>query len=261
MEPEIMNALLEKVLSDPDSDGPRIEYAEACEAVGDLLRARFIRLQLEAIHLKRIGDRFAFEPSLAARELSKTYGAKWAGPIQDRVAHFEFYRGFVEEVEIDARTYLDTAEELNGLAPIRKLSITGLKPVMEEFFSSPHLRRIVSLYLEHEHIGDEGVRVIARSPHLGKLVALGLAVNKVTLHGVEALAASTTLPFLKQVDFTGNPAEVVKEIVSCDGMDPRVVWADPSEEALKIEAKYGRKTWLHTVEDHGYRIPLVFAEC
>ncbi len=147
------------------------------------------------------------------------------------------------------------------MAPIRKLRITGLRPVMKEFFESPFLRRIAVVYIEYQHIGDEGVGLIASSPHLGKLVALGLCGNDVTLAGVEALAASTTLSSLKAVDFTGNPAEVVKEIVSVDGMDPRAVWAEGSAEALRIEAKYGRKTWLHTVEDHGYRIPLVFAEC
>ncbi|NJN36841.1 MAG: hypothetical protein HC794_07010 [Nitrospiraceae bacterium] len=66
---------------------------------------------------------------------------------------------------------------------------------------------------------------------------------------------------MKAVDLSGNPAEVVQEIVGQDDGVPPRVWADPSPEALRIEAKYGRKTWLHTIEDHGYRIPLVFAEC
>jgi hypothetical protein len=174
---------------------------------------------------------------------------------------FEFHRGFVEQIKIDARRFLDTAEELYNLAPIRKLSITGLLPVIDRFFASPHLDRIVSLYVEYQHIGDAGVKLIAESPHLKKLALLGLCGNDVTLTGVETLAASHSLPSLKQVEFTGNPAGVVSEIVSNDILSPEVVFAAGSEEAYRIEQIYGRKTWLHTVEDHGLRIPLMIAEC
>jgi uncharacterized protein (TIGR02996 family) len=254
-------SLLQSVLGNPDQDIPRLAYADACASSGDEVLARFIRLQIDAFRKRRAGHSDAYLPSSEARDLSDKYGDGWAGPIRDRVQWLNFHRGFVEEIKIDAQRFLETADELYKMAPIRKLWLTGVKPVFEHLMQSPHLKRIVALCLEFQQLADADVKVLAMSPNLGKLALLGLRGNDVTVAGVEILAASTTLPSLKQVDFTGNPANVVKEIVSNDILSPDVVFASGSEEAYRIEQIYGRKTWLHTVEDHGLRIPLMIAEC
>ncbi len=257
---QLQQAFADVVLH-PDDDLPRETYAEICSNSGDELRARLIRLQLEALQKRRVGASDAHTPALAAYALLDKYANEWAGPIRDRVRRVAFYRGFVEEICVDARQFLKEAEELYQLAPIRKLQITGLLPALDEFLDSSHLRRIVSLNVELQELGDVEVSKISKSPNLSNLIFLGLRGNNLTVAGVESLAASEMFPALKAVDFTMTPAASVSEEVSYDAMSPERVWAGPSAEALRIEAKYGRKTWLHTVEDHGYRIPLVFAEC
>ena len=257
-----MEQLLEDVLSSPDEDAPRLAYADACEDRGDEIRARFIRLQIEAIHKKIENHPTSYEPALSAYELIDVHGPAWASSIRERVASYSFYRGFVESIKIDASKFLDSAPELYSLAPVRKLVLTGVRQVAERLFSSPHLERIVSLHMEFQKLGDREIEMLAASPYVRRLVYLGLSANEITLAGVEALAASTKLPSLKDVDFLSNPAEIVKEDVWADmgGANP-LVYAQGSLEGEKLEAKYGRKTWLHAVEDHGFRIPVVHAEC
>ena len=166
---------------------------------------------------------------------------------------YDFYGGFVEDIQLDAKTFLAQADELYRLAPIRRLALQGVAPVVDELFHSPHLARIVSLSLAHQKLGDRGIELLAASPYLGKLVSLDLPGNGITLAGVEAMAASSKLPSLKKVDLGGNPAASVSEIVAVDGMDGRTMFPVGSEEGWKLEQRYGRKTWLHTVEDHGRR--------
>ena len=244
---------MQAILDTPDADSPRLAYAVACEANGDSERGQFIRLQLEAAFRARAGRDDWWEPASQARDLREATSHEWAGPIHTRVARYDFYRGFVEMIQLDAKDFLSQADELYQLAPIRRLSLQGVAPVADELFKSPYLSRIVSLSLSHQKLGDRGVELLAASPYLGKLVSLDLAGNDIMIAGIEAMATSSKLPSLKKVELIGNPAASVSEIVAVDGMDGRTMFPRGSEEGWKLEQRYGRKTWLHTVEDHGRR--------
>ncbi len=243
--------LHQKVIDDPEAVAPRLAYAAACDARGDRDRAELIRGQIEDADLtRRRADgwtRFVHRET----DLIEAHGEAWAGPIRTWVDRYWFFRGFVELIEIDASQFLANAEELYRLAPIRRLALKNVAPVVEELFSSPHLSRIVSLTMAVQQLGDREVEVLARSPHLRKLAWLSLRGNDVTVAGVEAMAASSGLPALVHVNFWGNPAyEDVREAVG-EEMG-QIVWIHRALHPL--EHRYGRKAWLHTVEDHGHEI-------
>ncbi len=243
--------LYQKVIENPDADAPRLAYATACDAAGEQERAEFIRIQIEDV--ERMRQRASGWSRNVHREMAliEAHGDTWAGPIRTRVDRIWFFRGFVEGIEIDARQFLANAEELYRLAPIRRLELKNVAPVVEELFSSPHLSRIASLTMEVQQLGDREVEVLARSPYLRKLAWLCLRGNDVTLAGVEAMAASSRLPSLVYVDFWGNPAhEDVREAVG-EEMG-QIVWIHRALHPL--EHRYGRKAWLHTVEDHGHEV-------
>jgi uncharacterized protein (TIGR02996 family) len=245
---------LEKaVIDNPDAEAPRLAFAEASDADGDRDRAEFIRLQIETAHRIREGREDWSEFVHRKRELRNAHGDDWARAIRRRVLWYDFYGGFVEAIELDASDFLARAEELYQVAPIRRLILKGVAPVIDKLFNSPHLARIVSLGLGHQRLGDAGVELLAASPYLSKLALLDLPGNQITLAAVDAMAASSTLPSLQQVNFAGNPAKSVSEIVGLDGADGRTLFPSGSEDALKIEQRHGRKTWLQAVEDHGRR--------
>ena len=213
------------------------------------------------MHADRSGRFLPSEASKTLRDLRQTHGAQWAGEIQNYVERYEFYRGFVEAIKIDAAEFLELAPKLYSLAPIRKLFLTGVLPVIDLLLQSPYLQRIVSLQLDHQKLGDGEVRKIAASPNLTRVRSLGLRGTNMTLAGVEALAACSTLPSLEELDLGATPAEIVKEDVWADqgGAHP-LIYAQGSLEGDKLEAKYGRKAWLHTVQDHGFRMADIHAE-
>lgn len=241
---------LDAVLADPDADAPRLAFADACEA-REPERAEFIRLQVETARRLRTGDPSYRDPARRAEQLLAPHRASWVGPIAQRVTWCELYRGFVEDIELDAAQFLATAPELYRLAPVRRLILKKAKPVIAELARSPHLARIVMLVLADQGLDDRDAQALAASPHLGKLVWLDLARNKIGMPGVEALAAATSLPKLRKLALIGNPAGDVREEVAYDALDGAVSNADVSDAAYALEQRFGRKAWLHTVEDLG----------
>lgn len=245
-----LDELFRDVVRQPDADSPRLAYAAACEACGDRDHADFIRIQLAYRDHLRAGGGEWFEDTRRELDLDNAHGRAWAGDIATRVSSYGFFGGFVERIKLDAKQFLATADELYRLAPIRRLSLTSVAPVLEELFRSPHLGRLVRLSLEYEELGDRAAEVIARSPQLRKLAWLDLSVNNITRSGLEALAKSDKLPSLRKVDLTGNP--VFKEVEESVGDDQGHI-VDVGEGLFEIEKRYGRKTWLHSTLDNGRR--------
>lgn len=239
------------VIADPHSDRPREECADAFDRDGEAARARLIRLQLEAARRQRANGA-DWEPAREADNILRVgdHRARWAGRLGELVGLEScwFFRGFVEKIRVDARTFLDKADQFAALAPIRRLTLRNVASVIDELFSSAHLERIVSLTLADEDIGDQGVAVLASSSHLNKLAYLHLAGNGITRQGVVTLMQTKQLPSLRYIDLNGNPGydECLGPTFFED--QGQVVWY---HDELPIEAQYGRKTWLHTVQDLG----------
>lgn len=244
-----LEALFEAVLKNPDADAPRLAYAAACEAQGDSERAEFIRLQIDAAAAKRAGRvAEALQNVDRLMDLRDRFGDLWAGPIRDRVKYVQFFRGFVEKVGIDAKQFLDHADELYAMAPIRRLTLSGVSHVLEALVSSPSLSRIVWLNLEDQKIGDRGIELIAASPHVRRLAHLGLSSTGITTAGVEALAASPNLPSLR--DVIGLPKAFCEDESWDQG---KTIGVTPPPGASSIEQKYGYKRWLHPLEETKWR--------
>jgi uncharacterized protein (TIGR02996 family) len=244
-----LDALYEAVLKDPDSDVPRLTYADACEVYGDSDRAEFIRLQIAETAARRARQDEAVSRSFQRRvALQERFGQRWAGPIRDRAKHIQFFRGFVEKLAMDAQQFLEHAEELYAMAPIRRLTLTGVPPVIEPLSNSQHLARIVWLNLEDQKIGNRGVESIAMSPYMNKLGYLGLDGTDITAVAVEALAASSKLSALRFV--SGLPKAFQEDNWWDQGQTINVL---PPPEAARIEQRYGRKLWLHPLDESSWR--------
>lgn len=247
-----LEELFQAVIDDPDADAPRLAYAEGCEAAGQRERAQFIRLQVEAAVLARQPAGEWWRPARRADQMLEPHREEWAGPVGGRVAWYDFYRGFVEVVKLDAGAFLVQAGELYRLAPIRRLVLTGVKPVVGDLFASPYLGRIVQLSMERQGLDDRDLEVLAASPYLGKLAWLDLHWNPITVAGVEALAASSGLGALRYVGLAGTEADAASEVVGED-WDGTLFPNGPGAPGAAIERRHGRKAWLHTVEDNGGR--------
>src|SRR5262245_55153491 len=114
-------ALLQAILDAPDEDVPRLVYADWLEERGaaqSSARAEFIRVQLALEQLPEDDERRT-EVRARAQALLAEHEQAWVGPLRQWVRGWEFRRGLVERVEIDASVFLARADELFRLAPIR----------------------------------------------------------------------------------------------------------------------------------------------
>jgi hypothetical protein len=229
-------ALQQAVVDAPGDDAPREAYARAV-AASDPARAEFIELQLATARANRAHTRTPPDATNRQVVLRREHGDAWAADVRPLVSGFQFLRGFVEVVTLDAAHFLASAPELYRRAPVLHLNLTGVAPVAAELFASPHLARIQSLSMLHNKLGDAEVAALAGSPHLGSLAWLELSNNKIGAAGIEALAASPNLPRLRYVGLATNAAP-----------DPTPQHADEydatSPAAEQLQRRYGPRPWL-----------------
>lgn len=236
--------LYRAILDDPEADVPRRALSEFLRAEKDP-RGDFIRFQLDAWDVrKKRGWGTAEEAmlNLAADELKVVHGKTWAKELEPVPAatQLRFYRGFVEAVTIDARAFLEQGASLYKVAPIRHLSLTGVKGVIDAIAATPLLGRLVGLVLQMNQLDDADVARLVTSPHLSKLKRLDLGTNSIGEAGLEAIAASAQLPALRYLNLANNPVSLPGEAIGADGSTVTL----PKEGQL-LEAKYGPKPWLH----------------
>lgn len=250
--------LLRPILHDPDADEPRIAYATWAKAAGDA-RGEFIEVQLEEARKHRAHTYVADWVPYArrARELLELYDALWLMPLHDMlderlIATPTFYRGFVEDIEIDARAFSEHAPRIYAKAPIRHLT---LRNVMEypQALASPHLRQVGTLSMTSQHLDDAAIQVLAGSPYSRRLRWLDLAVNRITMKGLEAIAASSYLRGLKYVSLRGNDVDDPVDRWTSEG--EAIIYTEPRELGRALEAKFGRLEWLHAPDYFSVAFP------
>jgi uncharacterized protein (TIGR02996 family) len=225
-------AFLQAIIESPEDDAPRLVYADYLEEHGQAARAEFIRLQCELAKRPQ-GDGSNEALAIRGEEIFTEYGNEWLRPLQDlgEDLYFEFHRGFVWGLSAEASRFLDVAEEVLRITPLRHVELFVERGVITRLAESSWLQRLTSLRLRWDEIGPANVRIlvaspylvnltaldlydriirggglkaIAKSPHLGKLRELVLGWNNISWLGVRALAESPLLVHLTYLDLSFN---------------------------------------------------------
>jgi uncharacterized protein (TIGR02996 family) len=194
------DAFLDAILESPDDDAPRLIYADwldESEDEGDPPRAEFIRLQIDLARRPADDPRRA---QLAARErqLLAAHGARWARPVAALTRDYEFRRGFVERVRLEAATLLRHAPALFAVAPLRHLDLVLTHGDASKVAGCPHLERFTTLHLASPGGPPEELVELLASPHLTNLRALRL--RYLPPAALQGLAASVHLERLEVLD-------------------------------------------------------------
>lgn len=239
----------------------------------------FARREAQATDIAdRTWWRFAADPDVMRAMFDSTYVLEHVGLIAD----LQYFRGFVEHVAIKASRFLEIADELYSLAPIRQLTITYCKGrdhddpgLLKALLDSPHLERIRALKLpvrkfgrdkgdvtELNRLTDDDIELLAGSQHLRGLRCLDLQDQKrLTVRAFDALAASPNLPELSAVRHDINrywyPGSFSFGTV---GKQQRALADRPLHAyAPELEARHGHIPWLHVAENYGSESPDVEA--
>lgn len=280
-----------RILAAPDDAAPRwelVHWLRRQHHPTARFTADFIEGQL------KIAEAYAVDPKSDIRgqlvrnafspDLDSPWWHRWPSDLAARfvpslyvldgwgyVASGAYYRGFVESVAIKAETFLEIADELFSLAPIRQLAITYCKGLHHDdealwraLLASPHLDRIRALrfpvrafgkdkgdFTKLNHLTDRDIELLASSEHLRGLRVLDLEDERLSIHAFDALAATKKLPELSAVlwdlySYIDRPS--FKAVPTQQRQGPtRPLHAY----AADLETRHGALPWLHVAEHYG----------
>jgi uncharacterized protein (TIGR02996 family) len=191
--------LFQAILDDPDDDNVRLVYADYLEEHGEPARADFIRVQIELGRDPRRDD-------LKAREqaLLKEHEEEWVAPFGEWTGFPEFRRGFLWGLMLSATDFVERAEELFRIAPLRHATLAVDSRTMPVLITSPWLARLTSLSFESCDLSSADIGTLAACPYLTDLMALDLYTNQTRSRGLRALAASPYLGRLRKLRLGWN---------------------------------------------------------
>jgi uncharacterized protein (TIGR02996 family) len=216
------DAFLQAILQNPDDDQLRLIYADWLEERGDP-RAEFIRVQYERPRVQA-NSREYLDLVLRERQLLAIHETEWLEPLRELGSHWEFRHGFVEKGEMTARQFLERAESLYQLAPLRSIRFTDITELptneagqrvfrtsdpapclMPALAKCLWLSRLRAIEVRGGDLSDSDVRCLAESPHLRSLQKLDLSTNGLGPASARALAAAPSLPSLTRLNLGYNP--------------------------------------------------------
>jgi uncharacterized protein (TIGR02996 family) len=274
------------VIASPNDDAPRHAYAAWLAAQNHAsvrLLAAFIAAQLRvaeafranrrkevaALRRWRGDDAYVSMPDFRAGDVLRPWFLDAVGPLAAAglVGWPQIYRGFVERVSVHASRFLEIADELFRLAPIRALVLVGVGAVVDELAASPYLGRVRSLSLPRhgraDDLTDDALRRLIASPHLGQLAHLRLVhQHRVTARGYESIATAPTLPKLSNFEVyvpvhRGHPLEAMD--YSPRGRFERMIAYDAPLRSVRftewiggLEKTIGYVPSVHSEEHYGW---------
>ncbi len=157
------------IRAEPDSDVPRLAYADWLEQRGDPW-AEVVRIQCRYAD----GDRpynLPWDTRVRLEELLKVHQHRWDRGAHDLGVKVWFWRGMVEGVSCSAAKFLEVGPRLLEAFPhIHMVEIDGIQGRGAKLAASCELSAARSLQLK-ELAGDDGERII-RSPHLTRIEKL-----------------------------------------------------------------------------------------
>ncbi len=207
-------AFVRAALARPAADAPRLiwaDFLDESDRPADRARADLVRTQCA---LARVPADHPRRDALLAREaaLLGEFAADWAAPLAGLVAGYEFRRGLLDSVTVDARAFVRDGAELFRRAPVRRVRLMDAGACADDLARAPHLARVRELDFAGADLGNAGVAAFAASPHLGRLRALELGFTGAGDGGVHALARGS-FARLRSLGLGGNQAVTAGGIV------------------------------------------------
>ena len=263
-----INEVFKKICIDPEDDDARLEYARQIEP-SDPDHAELIRFQVEMAADRRRGARIYGLDSKEYR-LLKTNHVRWVHNIARYAAHgfpdrVEIHRGFPSHIKMHPDVFVEYADLLFRLAPIRHVDFVqpydednqlvrddagNLEPFpMDRLLACPQLSRLDSIGFENVELvpsnldqpGD--VAKIARCPYLTRCMYLNFAFTVVGRRAYRELAeGELTGKMLVVVSPLDAGERRVHDIEAGMGEYLDIIFDD---EWKAVEQRLGYIPWLH----------------
>jgi uncharacterized protein (TIGR02996 family) len=273
--------LRQAVIEAPDDDQPRIAYAawmrsqrhELAASVGE-----FVSAQLAVANAFRASPRadvaqlrgwnsrpgFVSTADFRAGDSLRPWLIRELWPLmQDGLVGWpQLYRGFVERVAMRASRFVELADDLFKLAPIRHLVLIRVPRVVRLLARCPHLAHIHSIslpcYVHSDELTDDTLAELLASPYLGNVAYLRLVdQQRITLRGYERIVTAPALPQLSCFEsYTGffTWAEPMREMYDPIERSERMLTRDTTRRVTRT------RQWIPGLEHRLGYVPAVHPE-
>ncbi len=202
-----MTDFMARILADPDTEEPRLGYADLLERSGQTARAEFVRAQCRIDSLSPTVPEAA---ELAGRcaQLLAAHEAEWTADLPTAVESVTWRRGCVEAVTIDLHDLVDALPVLAETVPLRRINsaeedVAEFDPKLGRRLGAvPGWQRIETLDLSQTELGGELLRNLLAAPAMDGLVELRLGDADSKVETVEILLGAS-LANLRRLAFVG----------------------------------------------------------
>ncbi|MBA3501997.1 MAG: TIGR02996 domain-containing protein [Myxococcota bacterium] len=201
-------AFLASILANPDDKKARLVYADLLQEQDDP-RGAFIVMQCTRAELADGDERIAALDEQIAALLAK-HKKTWTALGENKGARWEFRRGFVEKLSLDAAHLLKNADAIFAAEPIEELSIWKIDESATKIGKSPlapilklPLHRVRRLSLARQELVEEDIAALASAKTLGSVELLDLTNGGSEAVPLAGLAKSTSLPKLRELRLGG----------------------------------------------------------
>ncbi len=211
--------LFHAMLDDPEDMDLRLVFADWYQEHADP-RAEFIQLQIALFRLPR-QHAWRAEMEDRQRDLLKEHRKEWDAPLyqllnqtplkgqvrsrRGLVRGWQYRRGFVEHLSVDAGVIISSFHMFRQLGPLRSLRLWNVPKVLRQFSRWEGLTRFAKLDLRHNPLGDAGLARFFHSPFLENLEELSLVDTELTDLSLDVLTSENRLPALKRLVLSQNP--------------------------------------------------------
>lgn len=197
---------LRAIRDDPESDEPRLVYADWLEEQDDP-RAEFIRAQCELARLNEQGegdsDR-ARELKLRAEAIARQHAATWRPwEAKPEIPRWQYVRGFLHSLNMTITQFLNDAETILAHEPVYEFGIGGIRNTqhrMTEMAEHPAVQEIRWLNVG-SNLQDDCLATLVASPNLASLRRLMLDHSRCRKKCLAALERAD-LPHLESLDLS-----------------------------------------------------------
>ena len=203
------NALYQAICASPDEDTPRLVFADLLEEEGELVRAAFIRAQIELASVPEYDALWAkcrqFDPGVI-RGWAMAHTLPRPLPNGFSWHRHRFRRGFPWlATALGTEPFVEHAEALLAIAPIQALTFDDRsRPDLTLLANCPHLRQLRCLEFSSSRLGSDDLAAFVVSPYANQLTHLVLETDAVTVDGLETLAGSELFSRLESLHLERN---------------------------------------------------------
>jgi uncharacterized protein (TIGR02996 family) len=193
-------AFLRDIIENPRDDARRLIFADWLDENDLADRAAIIRVQCELASMDEDNPRRA-DLVTRERELLDAYKKWWVQEIPTWARKYAwFQRGFIGEVHVTAAQWLKSGAGVREATPLERLILRNTIGFHLPVAASPLLAGLASLAVDH--IGLDGLLILAESPHVASLESLNLDDSWFAVTGAEILAKSAHLANLRELSLT-----------------------------------------------------------